>query len=151
MSLFSFLKPKPKVPRQTLSSSALEARLRMHLHEPWGERTKVIATDRAYLTTTREEVERIAKQAWLPWRETAVGGGSCEIQCFKLIVTAFEEAMKLRLPGRLAIYAALTEGDKAHAYIVAELSATQVVIYDQTSGQFIDADEMDAPIRYIQA
>jgi hypothetical protein len=87
----------------------------------------------------------------VPWKHSAIGGGNCEIQCFRVIVGAYDYALAQGLQGRLAIFAALTAGDAPHAYVVGLTSPTNVEVYDQTAGDFIDEDEMDSPIRIVYA
>lgn len=147
--MFKFFQ-KP-VSRQSLASTVLEMRLKMGLAPAWSACTVVVPTDRAYLTTTEDEVRKIADAAWLPWQETKVGGGICEVQGYAVLVEAYKYVRKKGLPGRLAIYAALTAGDRPHVYIVAEISASKLVILDQTAGVFLDPDEMDSPIRIVYA
>jgi len=138
------------MPRQVLRSSVLDMRLRMGLQAAWDQRTLCVPTEVSYVTTTRSEIVKIANAAWLPWRETG-GGGNCEVQCFNVIVQAWRESVKQQLNGRLAVYAALTRGDMAHAYVIGETSPTTVEIYDQTAGQFVTVDQMDKPVRVIYA
>lgn len=143
-------KPKPSA-RSTIRNELLEMKLKIGLAHAWGANTKLVPTDEVYLTTSRDEIVKIANKAWVPWKKTALGGGICEIQCFRVLVGAYDNAMAQGLPGRLAIFAALTAGDSPHAYVVALTSPTTVEIYDQTVGDFIDEDEMDSPIRIIYA
>jgi len=147
-----FSKPKPKpLARSLVRHDALEMILKLGLHTAWGEHTKIVPTDEAYLTTTREEIVKIANKSWVPWKKTPIGGGICEIQCLRVVVGAYDYAVAQELPGRLAVFAALTAGDAPHAYVVALTGAAHVEVYEQTSGQFIDEDEMDLPIRIVYA
>lgn len=126
-------------------------KLKLGLAHAWSPNTRIVPTDEAYLTTSRAEIVKIANKAWVPWKKTTFGGGICEIQCFRVVVGAYDYAVEQGLPSRLAVFAALTAGDSPHAYIVALTSPTTVEIYDQTAGDFIDEDEMDSPIRIIYA
>lgn len=143
-------KAKPAV-RATIRHELLHALLKRGLSSVWGENTKLVPTDEAYLTTTRAEIVKIANSSWKPWKHSAIGGGNCEIQCFRVVVGAYDHATAQELPGRLAVFAALTAGDSPHAYIVALTGPTTVEVYDQTAGDFIDEDAMDFPIRIIYA
>lgn len=143
---------KPKVPSRSLVyASLLEMKLKLGLANAWGHNTKCVPTDEAYLTTSRSEIVKIAKKSWVPWNQSTIGGGICEIQCFRVIVGAYDYAVAQGMSGRLALFAALTAGDTPHAYVIGMTSATVVEVYDQTAGDFIDQDKMDSPIRIIYA
>lgn len=145
-------KSKPKVPaRGLVLHSLLEMKLKMGLSNAWSQNTKLVPTEESYLTTSRAEIIQIANKSWVPWKRTAIGGGNCEIQCFRVIVGAYDYAVAQNLSGRLAVFAALTSGDNPHAYVIGLTSPTNVEVYDQTAGDFIDEDEMDSPIRIIYA
>lgn len=139
------------VARVAVRYELLEGLCKHGLAAAWGPNTKLVATDEAYLTTTRAEIVKIANSCWKPWKHSAIGGGNCEIQCFRVVVGAYDYAVAQELPGRLAVFAALTAGESPHAYIVALTGLTTVEVYDQTAGGFLDEDEMDSPIRIIYA
>ena len=149
--MWPFTSKSKAIIRLPVRYGVLEMKLKMGLAHAWSEHTKVVPTEDAYLTTSRAEIIKIANKSWVPWKESAIGGGICEIQCFRVLVGAYDYAVDQKLQGRLAIFAALTAGDNPHAYVIGMTSPTTVVVYDQTAGDFIDESKMDSPIRIIYA
>lgn len=144
----SIFKAKPKpARRRVVNVATLHSLLQSSTSGLRSQTHAIRLSDRDYASVTRAEVERIARQVWEPWvRDIA----DCDDQALFLTAACRKAAFAEggHIPWGVGFI--FTAGENAHAYTWALVLTTsdtlQINFFDQTTGQWLPAQELDKPI-----